>query len=173
MLCHNGCMTDCLHCTRPATRLGLCNAHYKKLRKYGDPLTGRQIQKGLPRVAYYLSYVDKRGPDDCWPWTGSKSDKGYGTFNAGDSTVPAHRWGFEQFVRVLETGETIDHTCHNRDPDCPGGNTCPHRACQNPAHWKAATDEQNKAMARNTRSLAVTKARDIANAQRQRERFRH
>ena len=117
---------------------GLCNAHYKKLKKYGDPLAGRSIPKGLPRVVYYLTYVDKHDPGDCWPWTGHRSKKNYGQFADGEGgSMPAHRFGFEQFVRPLESGEQVDHTCHNRDADCPGGDTCEHRACQNPAHWEA------------------------------------
>lgn len=96
--------------------------------------------------ASYSSFVDKRGPDDCWPWTGHRSQKNYGQFGDGKSgSMPAHRYGFEQLVRPLEPGETVDHTCHNRDPECPGGNTCEHRACQNPVHWEAVPGVVNVA----------------------------
>ena len=171
-MCHNGDM-DCIYCTRPATRLKLCNAHYKKLKKYGDPLAGRSVTKGLSRLVYYLSYVDVQTIGECWPWTGGIDAKGYGRFNSGGDETRAHRYGFTQIVRPLKPGETVDHLCHNQDPDCHGGPTCPHRRCQNPAHWSAAGGEQNADRARNTRSLAVTKARDIANAERQRARFKH
>jgi hypothetical protein len=59
--------------------------------------------------------------------------------------MPAHRYGFGELVRPLEPGEVVDHICHNIDESCPGGNTCEHRACQNPAHWEAVTDEVNQA----------------------------
>ena len=52
----------------------------------------------------------------------------------------AHRFGFGQLVRPLEPDEVVDHTCHNGS-GCPGGNTCEHRACQNPAHWEAVPDD--------------------------------
>jgi hypothetical protein len=60
--------------------------------------------------------------------------------------MPAHRFGYEALVRPLEPGEVVDHICHNRAVamgTCAGGNTCEHRACQNPAHWEAKDGEAN------------------------------
>lgn len=117
---------------------GLCNAHYKKLEKYGDPLAGETNMRGQSRLEQYEAKVDKRGPDECWPWTGGLNYKGYGQFaNGNGGAMGAHRFGFEQFVRSLESGEIVDHVCHNQDSQCPGGKTCKHRRCQNPAHWEA------------------------------------
>jgi hypothetical protein len=87
--------------------------------------------------------VGRRGPDECWPWLAAIDKKGYSRFN-GDGETRAHRYGFSQLKRPLKPGETVDHTCHNRSPDCPGG-PCPHRSCQNPAHWEAVTDAVNQA----------------------------
>lgn len=139
-MCHNCTMSNCAHCERPARAKGLCNAHYKKLLKYGDPLTGTTTSRGLnvTRLEVYLSFIDQRGPDDCWPWTGGRHYKNYGVFADGKGgSEKAHRAGFSMLVRPLEEGEVVDHTCHNRDMTCPGGDACEHRACQNPAHWEA------------------------------------
>jgi hypothetical protein len=124
-------------CSKPVRGQGLCNAHYQKLRKYGDPLAGTTNMRGQLKIAQYLAKVDKQGPGECWPWTAARDMKGYGVFAGGGGETRAHRYGFAALVRPLEPGEIVDHTCHNRDPGCPGGDTCEHRACQNPAHWEA------------------------------------
>lgn len=136
---------SCKHCRRPATRKGLCGAHYKKLRKYGDPLAGTTNMRGRTRLEQYLAKVDQRGPGECWPWKAGRSEKNYGQFADGNGgSMPAHRFGFSVFFRPPEPDEVVDHICHNTDQSCPGGNTCEHRACQNPAHWEAVADETNQ-----------------------------
>jgi hypothetical protein len=37
----------------------------------------------------------------------------------------------------------LDHTCHNEDESCLGGDDCPHRACCNPAHLDPCTRGEN------------------------------
>lgn len=73
-----------------------------------------------PMLERYWEKVDRRGPDECWPWVGGKSE-GYGRFmtvsvaGTGD-LVFAH-----QFAYYLTTGEwpapgqDVRHSCHNRD----------------------------------------------------------
>jgi len=133
----------CSECGAPSRAKGLCQGHYDKLRRHG--ILGGPLSGQMTRLERYTSYVDQRGPDDCWPWTGHRSEKNYGQFADGKrGSMPAHRFGFSELRRTLEPGEIVDHTCHNRDENCPGGNTCEHRACQNPAHWEAvATDWEN------------------------------
>ena len=157
-MCHNYPMSNCAHCERPARAQGLCNAHYKKLLKYGDPLAGVTIMRGVPPVQRYLAWVDQRGPYACWPWTGGIDQKGYGIFGIDGGSVKAHRFGFTILVCVLQENETVDHTCHNGS-GCPGGNGCPHRACQNPWHWEALEDWPNGARGN---SFAAVNARKTA-----------
>jgi len=164
---HRPVMGTCSECDRPAKAKGLRNAHYKKLQKYGDPLAGGTYLRGEPPIVQYLAKVDKRGPDECWPWTAYRDPNNYGHFTSGkesDGTKyggSAHRYGFEQFVRPLEPGEQVDHICHNRDPDCPGGPTCGHRACQNPAHWEAVTHAVNVVRASSTRNAEIVRQRVV------------
>lgn len=127
-------------------------------------MLGGAIRRRLTELERYLSFVDQRGPDDCWPWLASRSKQNYGYFAQGDKKgqVPAHRYGFGNLKRPLEPGETVDHTCHNRDPDCPGGDTCEHRACQNPAHWEAVSHSVNAIRAFSTRSEEIIRQRIAA-----------
>jgi hypothetical protein len=133
---HKRVKGTCSQCGETAWAKGLCQGHYGKLRKTG--VLGGPLRRHMTRLERYLSFVDQRGPDECWPWTAGRSEKNYGQYADGNRhSMPAHRYGFEEFVRPLEPGEIVDHICHNRDPECAGGNTCEHRACQNPAHWEA------------------------------------
>lgn len=136
-------MSNCEFDEYPAKALGLCVGHYTQFRRKG-------IRGGLlPRrdgdqLSRYLSYVDQRGDDECWPWTGGRHNKNYGMYADGKGgNVSAHRFGFEALVRSLDPGEVVDHTCHNEDESCAGGDSCEHRACQNPSHWEAVDDETN------------------------------
>ena len=67
----------------------------------------------------------------CIEWTGSKNDKGYGTFYDGlGSSVMAHRWSYENLVGPIPAGRYLDHLCRNR-------------ACVNPSHPEPVTQREN------------------------------
>ena len=68
----------------------------------------------------FWTKVDRRGPDECWPWTGACIPKGYGSLGPVEvdghmqSQVGAHRVSF-----FLEHGfwpKITRHTCDN--PPC-------------------------------------------------------
>ena len=98
--------------------------------------------RGESLEAQYWAKVDKRGPDECWPWTGAITDHGYGQIadGRGGSRV-AHRVGYELAFGPIPDGLTVDHRCHTYE--CTLGKRCPHRRCQNPAHWEAVTNAVN------------------------------
>lgn len=77
--------------------------------------------------------------DTCWIWTRGKS-RGYGMV-MWDRMRGAHVVAW-----LLTHGEwpdaPLDHVCHN-NTDCPGGDTCPHRACVNPAHLEPKDQRAN------------------------------
>ncbi len=68
--------------------------------------------------------------DGCWLWTGSLTNKGYGSFSYKGHTVQSHRYAHELLVGLVPEGLEVDHLCRNR-------------ACMNPAHLEAVTHRVN------------------------------
>jgi hypothetical protein len=129
-----------------------CRPHYARWRRTGDVGADKPIKAirmpGTPLEDRFWPHVDKRGSEECWPWTGRRTRKGYPTIG---KLLPDGRWvsvfvyavAYEMEHGPVPDGLQIDHTCHNRDPDCPGGNSCEHRVCVNPAHLEAVTGKTN------------------------------
>lgn len=90
-----------------------------------------------------LSRIDIRGPDECWPWRGSKMTAGYGRIKVRGRAFRAHRLSYALSGAPLAADAHLDHLCHNRDLSCAGGNGCPHRACCNPRHLEPVTPRVN------------------------------
>lgn len=105
--------------------------------------------------ARFWAKVDKTSPDGCWLWTAGLN-RGYGSFypgpNSGRSAhaIGAHRWLYEALIGPVPADLDLDHTCHSPSI-CAGGETCPHRACVNPAHLEPVTRREN--LARGVRSV--------------------
>ena len=83
----------------------------------------------------FWSKVERRGRDECWPWTAGTDRYGYGKFavniNGKRRYLPAHR-----VVYLLEYGALpffdVLHTCDNP-------------LCCNPAHLGLGTRDDNMA----------------------------
>lgn len=82
------------------------------------------IVRGFPvsakRIERFWSYVDVRGPDECWLWTGSRNAKGYGQFGlchkGRQSVALAHRFVWELAHGPIPPGVLVCHHCDN--PPC-------------------------------------------------------
>ena len=66
----------------------------------------------------------------CWNWTGTITNKGYGTFHINNKEIKAHRFSYEYFIGPLDLKLMICHNCHNRK-------------CCNPNHLRQDTNYSN------------------------------
>jgi hypothetical protein len=99
------------------------------------------------REERFWAKVDRRGPDECWPWTGWCHWNGYGQYGVKGERL-AHRLAYEYEVGPIPEGLVLDHLCHTRDPSCADNEKCPHRKCCNPAHHEPVTRRENIARGR-------------------------
>jgi hypothetical protein len=81
-------------------------------------------------IERFWSYVDQRGPDECWPWKAARFEKGYGQFRAGKRKVKAHRCALELTIGPLPEGFLSLHKCDNPP-------------CCNPGHLFSGTTKAN------------------------------
>lgn len=128
------CKCGCGQRTRVATKTSSRMGHVK-----GQPLDyihghhQRVYRKPVDRAAdetRHAQNVDRRGPDECWEWTGGRNKTGYGKFFIDGQTVGAHRWAYIFASGPIAEGELIRHTCDNPP-------------CCNPRHLLPGTHEQN------------------------------
>lgn len=64
-------------------------------------------------VKRFWAKVDKRGPDECWPWKGGTTHKGYGMFNMGGKVRTASRVSWELANGPIPDGQGVLHKCDN------------------------------------------------------------
>lgn len=94
----------------------------------------------------FWAKVDRRGPDECWPWTGAinRARGGYGTFGRGPreaGTGYAHRVAWELVNGPAPPGQLVCHRCDNPP-------------CCNPAHlFLGSVADNQRDMAAKGRSL--------------------
>lgn len=87
----------------------------------------------------FMAHVNKRGPDDCWPWTGTKDEDGYGLLKVNNMKVRAHRLAFKIAKGSIDPDLLVLHSCEDRYP--PGDISS--RACCNDAHLSQGTNADN------------------------------
>ena len=96
-------------------------------------------------LARFWSKVDKRGPNECWPWRAGPKHNRYGLFFMNGKNHGAHccAWEFEH--GTIPAGLFV---CHN----CPGGDN---PRCCNPAHlWLGSAKQNSRDMVLKGRSAS-------------------
>lgn len=94
----------------------------------GDPAW---MQELTPRVVErFLAKVERRGPEECWPWKNNNGTNPYGSFYISTRYKrQPHRVAY--VIAYGDPGElVVDHLCGR-----PG--------CCNPAHLEAVTQQEN------------------------------
>ena len=109
----------------------MCNPHYQRHRRHGDPLGGNASPpRSIEDVAakFHDGYtVDENG---CWVWGRSVTSTGYPQFSALGRHVVGHRWSYEQFVGPIPDDMLVCHKCDVK-------------RCVNPDHLEVGSPRKN------------------------------
>jgi len=86
----------------------------------------------------FWSKVNRRGPDECWPWIPKPHSNGYGTFWMERRSHGKSWWESSHRVAFFLTHGRWPEPCclHN----CPSGDN---PLCCNPAHLREGTQAEN------------------------------
>jgi len=121
-------MSNCTvgECLKPRYARSMCQAHYARWYRNGDPLAG----KALPGQSAYAFWALTEDREGCRVWAGGSNGNGYGRLSVNGRMVYAHRHAWQITNGDIPEGMVVDHTCYNR-------------ACVKPSHLRLATFQEN------------------------------
>ena len=123
------------NCEKEAKTKGMCQTHYCRDLKYGDP-------NHLQRLPWHTSPADRmlhvgwvetvrRLDTPCWEWAGDRHESGYGLMTNPYGSRYVHRTAYETWVGVIPEGHLVRHKCDNPP-------------CMNPDHLETGTHSDNR-----------------------------
>jgi hypothetical protein len=121
------------NCGNPHLAKGYCDAHYRRLRRHGDPLAGRTTPGEPLRFIHEVAILHTG--DDCLTWPFSDDGHGYGCLKIKGKTVRVSR-----YICTLVRG-TPPTAGHEAAHNCGKG----HLGCITPGHLEWKTSVENKA----------------------------
>jgi len=95
----------------------------------GETVSTRRNRR-RPVAERFWEKVQQLTKEECWPWTASKDEVGYGRFWCDGKTVAAHRFAYELVCGRIEGGRFVMHACDNP-------------SCCNPKHLSLGTAQEN------------------------------
>lgn len=118
-------------CGKYVKAQALCNSHYKRLVRHGDPMAGSTFRASRGKPVQFMEAASLAQTDDCIEWPFAKDKDGYGKVGRSGR---AHRM-------VLEISSGPAPSDNHEAAHAP--EVCHNPSCINPRHLRWATVKEN------------------------------
>lgn len=110
--------------------------HVRAIKK--QPPYETQEEKRLRR---FWAKIDRRGDNECWPWTGAKTQKGYG--RVGPQAHNGEAYAHRVMWKLANPDKHIQRNTSRGPGPMVIRHSCDHPWCVNPRHLLCGTQKEN------------------------------